>query len=260
MQQQIGNPLNYFMEKTMNRNGRETQNKSAVTAAERLMMLLAIAGLCFLAYDVAHAGGSPKPLQEQGQHQDQETDVDVDVSAGGGSALASATGGEAAAISGSTNEGNDNSNTINTENNSSNVVMVPNNNTESCVRVWGLAFGRNGESGALGIPWRSAKCDYEQAADDAFAAGEREWGWFWKCQNKNLAKSFKLDGDSWDEAMHRCHTKAVGHVTAFRQIDELREHIATLESQIAQHNDRMNTVAEECRESAERAHATCVDK
>ena len=31
------------------------------------------------------------------------------------------------------------------ENNSSNIVFVPNNNTENCLRVIGIAFGKNGD-------------------------------------------------------------------------------------------------------------------
>ena len=256
MQQPIDNPLNYFMEKTMKRT-----NKSAVTAAERLMMVLAVAGLCFMAWDVANAtGGSDRcddgSCNEVEVHVDQDTDVDVDAT--GGAAYAEAEGGYA--MSGSTNEGNDNSNTINTENNSSNIVLVPNNNTENCLRVFGIAFGQDGSAGSLGIPWRSRSCDLESAADDAFAAGEREWGWYWKCQNKNLARSFRLDGMSWDEARFECHKRAVGYATAVQTIMDLKSHIESLEAELAQNNARMNTVAEECRESAERAHATCVDE
>jgi len=68
------------------------------------------------------------------------------------------------------------------------IVLVPNNNTESCLRVFGIMFSNQQGGGGLGIPWRSKKCDYEQAADDAFAQGEQKLGWYWKCQNPNLYK------------------------------------------------------------------------
>ena len=114
--------------------------------------------------------------QVQGQMQGQTTDVDVTAQGGnaqGGAAYATATGGEAQsnAISGANNEGIDIDASDNSriENNSSNVVLVPNNNTENCLRVWGIAWGESGKSGALGVPWRSKKCDTEAAADDAAA-------------------------------------------------------------------------------------------
>ena len=127
-------------------------------------------------------------------------------------ATAEATGGAAASDA----TGGDASNQLNVEgdrveNNSSNVVLVPNNNTESCVRVWGIAFGKDGSSGALGIPWRSAKCDFEQAADDAFAAGERDLGWFWKCHNKNLYKQFRGKDESKESAIDDCHARMLAN-------------------------------------------------
>lgn len=148
------------------------------------------------------------------------------------------------------------------ENNSSNIVLVPNNNTESCLRVWGIAFGRNGESGALGIPWRSARCDYEQAADDAFAAGERELGWFWKCQNKSLYKTFKLEGMSNDEAKQECHKKAVGAVGNLKTIDTLREQLATSEDlrkiERDRHEKLTQQLKEQCEESKDRIADACM--
>lgn len=150
------------------------------------------------------------------------------------------------------------------ENNSSNVVLVPNNNTESCVRVFGLAFGKNGESGALGVPWRSKACDYEQAADDAFAAGERELGWFWKCQNKSLYKTFQLDGMSKDEAKHECHRKAVGVTDAYATIDKLKSDLEFLqeERQIErqQYQESKQRLNESCNESKDRILDACKGK
>lgn len=216
----------------------------------------------------AYAGGSkPVNQQHQGQVQGQAqaqiaegghggSSKAVGVGGGGGQGGHGGSGGTA------TNEGIDNTTSIssNTENNSSNVVLVPNNNTESCIRVWGLAFGKNGESGALGVPWRSARCDYEQAADDAFAAGERELGWFWKCRNKSLYRVFRKTGMTKDQAMNACHRNAVGHVTSASTIQGLTAKVERLENQVASHNDSMNRVAEECRESADRAHHSCVNK
>lgn len=138
------------------------------------------------------------------------------------------------------------------ENNSSNTVLVPNNNTESCLRVWGIAWGEGGKSGALGVPWRSKACDFEQAADDAFAAGERSLGWFWKCQNKSLARPFKLDGITWDEAKYLCHQKAVGVIDNLATIDKLRGDIKFLQNERnierAKCNESKNRIVEACQE------------
>jgi len=120
---------------------------------------------------------------------------------------------------------------MNTENSSSNVVLVPNNNTEPCLRIFGISFSSNGSAGGIGIPWRSKKCDYEQAADDAFAGGERELGWFWKCQNPNLYKSFKDKGEEADVAQGKCWNKMVGSVTDLNTIDGLRGRIEFLLSE-----------------------------
>jgi len=117
---------------------------------------------------------------------------------------------------------------MNTENSSSNVVLVPNNNTEPCLRIFGLSFSSNGSAGGIGIPWRSKKCDYEQAADDAFAGGERELGWFWKCQNPNLYKSFKDKGEEADVAQGKCWNKMVGSVTNLNTIEDLRGRVEFL--------------------------------
>jgi len=155
------------------------------------------------------------------------------------------------AAANSSNEGNSlNVEGDRVENNSSNVVLVPNNNTESCVRVFGLAFGKNGESGAVGFPWRSKACDYEQAADDAFAAGERELGWFWKCQNKNLYRTFKLDGMTNDEAKLECHKKAVGMNSALATIEDLERRLEAAED-LAEFRQSHKEVCEESLERCE---------
>lgn len=165
--------------------------------------------------------------QDQSQGQDQAQSQTINIG-GGGEPLAD--GGDLSMVT-DDDITIDASESNNIENNSSNVVLVPNNNTESCLRVWGIAFGKNGESAALGIPWRSKQCDFEQAADDAFAAGERELGWFWKCQNKSLYRIFRLDGMSDDEAKHECHKKAVGHVSNLQTIDKLKSDLAFIQNE-----------------------------
>ena len=160
-----------------------------------------------------------------------------------------ATGGQASASNDGVTVGGD---TSNVENNSSNIVLVPNNNTENCLRVFGFGFGKDGTSGGFGIPWRSKACDYEQAADDAFAAGERELGWFWKCQNKSLYKVFKLEGMSDDEAKNHCHQKAVGVIDAYATIDQLKRTIDFITSE-------REIEREKCSESKDRIVAGCYD-
>lgn len=178
----------------------------------------------------------------------------------GSSAVSSSAGGS------SSNEGNtiDASDHSSVENNSSNIVLVPNNNTEKCLRVWGVAWGKNGESGALGIPWRSAKCDFEQAADDAFAAGERESGWFWKCQNKNLYKRFKAKGESAESASQDCLDSMVGNITAMRTITTLTEQLETSEDlrkiERSRHEQLTEELGELCEESKDRIFAACTNK
>lgn len=179
-----------------------------------------------------------------------------DATATGGDA--SAYGGEATATGGvgtANNEGIDvqvdasDHSTTTTENNSSNIVLVPNNNTENCLRVWGLAFGRNGESAALGLPFRSKKCDYEQAADDAFAQGEREIGWFWKCENSNLSKSFK----EFDDPSAACLARMIGSMTATTLI-------ATQSQLIEDYEQREQELKQACNKSKNRMMEACVSK
>jgi hypothetical protein len=176
----------------------------------------------------------------------------------GSSAVSSSAGGS------SSNEGNniDASDHSSVENNSSNVVLVPNNNTEKCLRVWGIAWGKNGESGALGIPWRSARCDFEQAADDAFAAGERETGWFWKCQNKSLYKQFKDKDETAGQAKEQCVEKMLGNLIALRTIDTLREQLTTSEDLRKIERDRHERLTEQlngqCNEAKGRIAEACI--
>jgi len=156
--------------------------------------------------------------QAQGQGQEQAASATSDAIASSDSASSAVNEGIDVQVDASDNS------TTTTENNSSNIVLVPNNNTENCLRVWGLAFGRNGESAALGLPFRSKKCDYEQAADDAFAQGERELGWFWKCENSNLSKSFK----EHDDPSAACLDRMIGGMRATTTITTMTETIETL--------------------------------
>jgi hypothetical protein len=84
---------------------------------------------------------------------------------------------------------------------------VPNNNTENCLRVWGLSFGRDGTAGGLGVPQRSAACDYEQAADDAAALGNHRLAWYWRCHKKNIYKPFKQRGEDSATAIVQCYNE-----------------------------------------------------
>lgn len=150
------------------------------------------------------------------------------------------------------------------ENNSSNVVLVPNNNTESCLRVWGLGWGNASGSGGIGIPVRSKKCDYEQAADDAFAAGERDLGWFWKCENANLYKSFKDRGESKESAKIDCFDKMVGGVRATETISTMTKMIESLmeESRRQQkiYKEQSDLISQSCDEANDRVFAACAGK
>lgn len=190
--------------------------------------------------------------QEQGQLQTQGQEQ----TATGGNAVVSNS-----AMANASNEGNTTSVSSNTENNSSTSVLVPNNNTENCLRVFGFAWGKGGESGALGIPWRSKKCDYEQAADDAFAAGERENGWFWKCENANLYKSFQAKGESKSSAKGNCLSRMLGEVTAQTTITTLTEQVTTLtelrESELSEYRASRKRLTEMCNESKDRLFEAC---
>jgi hypothetical protein len=171
-------------------------------------------------------------------------------------------GGEGGAAN-ATNEGItvDTSEETRIENNSSNIVLVPNNNTENCLRVIGISFGNNGSAGALGWPYRSAKCDYEQAADDAFAAGEREIGWFWKCQNRNLYKKFKDKGETAEQAAQDCYHHMVGKVTLAKTVTSLTEQLRVSEEErrIARelHKESVERINAACNESKNRMMETC---
>lgn len=217
---------------------------------------IALIFLAGAAYATGNSSNNPDIVLEQDQDQYQKQDQGQYQKAQGGDAMATGTGT-------ATNEGIDidasENNSI--ENNSSNTVLVPNNNTENCLRVFGIAWGKGGESGALGLPWRSKKCDYEQAADDAFSAGERDTGWFWKCENPNLYKSFKSKGESKESAKTDCLSKMTQGVNQTQMIAMLREDLDQLqerrENDLEEYRRQLDSYKDECNESKNRIAETC---
>ena len=164
-----------------------------------------------------------------------------------------------------TNEGvdvdaSDNSTTT-TENNSSNVVLVPNNNTESCIRVWGIAWGKDGQSGALGWPWRSKQCDFGQAASAADAQGNHELGWYWRCHQKSLFKTFKGKGETREAAVEQCHEKMIGSVGMVNTIRMLKDQNAELNElrqiERSSYTKLTENLTEQCEESKGRIAEAC---
>ena len=227
--------------------------------ADAITALLAgmLAILClYLFIQEAGATSYKEPVKlEQGQAQGQAQQVDVASTAdSASSAEQSQTAQGGASSSSSSNDGVqvDASDQSSVENNSSNVVLVPSNNTESCVRVWGIAFGKDGTSGALGIPWRSKRCDLEQAADDAFAGGERDLGWFWKCHNKSLYKAFQSKGESAESAIDDCHTRMLATTSTSDVVRKLEERLQATENMLELQKSHQAV----CDESLER----CADK
>jgi len=130
-----------------------------------------------------------------------------------------------------------------TENTTTNTVLVPNNNTESCLRVFGLAFGNSDTSTVLGIPWRSGPCDLEASADDAFAQGNLVLGWMFKCKMKANKKAFGSEAD--------CIAQTTNVVDLLAEVDRLRSNIDTL----LQERDIDRT---ECEESKDRILEGCL--
>ena len=224
--------------------------ESLVAFAAGVMAFIMI----FMFIQEAGATNYKDPVKlEQGQAQGQAQQVDVASTAYSASSAEqsqTAQGGSAS----SSNDGVqvDASDQSSVENNSSNVVLVPSNNTESCVRVWGIAFGKDGTSGALGIPWRSKRCDLEQAADDAFAGGERDLGWFWKCHNKSLYKAFQSKGESPESAIDDCHTRMLATTSTSDVVRKLEERLQATENMLELQKSHQAV----CDESLER----CADK
>ncbi len=155
-----------------------------------------------------------KPDPAQGQEQEASAASTASSASDSASSAVSDALSESAAAAEASNEGNSLSVNENYESGPADLILVPNNNTENCLRVFGFAFGNNNGSGMFGIPWRSNACDYEGAADDAFAAGMHDLGWFWKCNNSSLYSRFKDKGESKQEAIEQCHAKALGELSS----------------------------------------------
>ena len=130
--------------------------------------------------------------QSQDQSQAQSQDVAVDVAT---------TSAATASLANASDQANSQTTTFTS---APSIVLVPNNNTENCLRVIGLSFANTSGGGGLGIPYRSAKCDFEQAGDDAFAQGNMRLGWFWKCHNSNLYKQFSRKGAKRGQKIEAC--------------------------------------------------------
>ena len=188
------------------------------------MKLLMLIGVLLLAGTAFATGGSDDDGdltqtqdqdQFQEQYQGQEQTVSIENAAAGGQAV---------------NEGNEQKVEFNSsaEAPAPDVIMIPNNNTEKCLRIFGLAFSTQDGGGGIGFPWRSAACDFEQAADDAFAGGERDLGWFWKCQSKNLYKPFRSKGESKESAMTDCQNRMMQGVSQTQMIAKLRDNLVEL--------------------------------
>ena len=191
------------------------------------VLLLIVPGLAFATGTKKDEPVKLEQNQGQAQQQSQEQATQVDVAndiATASTSISEAAGGSAV------NEGNSLSVESNYESGPADLVLVPNNNTESCLRVFGFAFGNKDASGMFGIPWRSAKCDYEQAADDAFAAGERDLGWFWKCQNKNLYKRFQSKGEEAKSAIDDCHVRMLATTSKDEVVRKLEERLEAAEN------------------------------
>ena len=233
--------------------------------AETIIAILAGVAAVFIGIELAHAGGNSHDDgididvdQHQGQQQGQEQNITI---GGGGEPLAD--GGD---LQMTTDDDISISENNSVENNSSNIVLVPNNNTENCLRVFGFGWGKDGTSGGFGIPWRSKACDYEQAADDAFAAGERELGWYWKCHNKTLYKPFyeRADGDSRDaakdDAIAACHTRAVGEITNLATIDQLRRSVEFYGAENSRLNEVLVNERQACKDQKDETYERCIEQ
>ena len=207
-------------------------------------------------------GGDPDPNQEQDQHQGQGQGQHQGQDQGqlqGQHQGQEAFGGDASANM----EGVDvqNNTQFSSESTNTNVVLVPNNNTEPCLRVIGISFGNSSGAGGIGWPYRSSKCDFEQAADDAFAAGERDIGWFWKCQNPNLHKRFKGKDEDRMKAAADCLEVMQKGVTQTDMIRELKEQLTALESlredDMIEYQRKLAGQKERCNETSNRIAETC---
>jgi len=182
--------------------------------------------------------------QYQDQTQGQETMVNVENASAGGQAI---------------NEGNDQKVEFNSnyESQAPDILMVPNNNTEKCLRIFGLSFSTEGGGGGIGFPWRSAPCDFEQAADDAFAGGERDLGWFWKCQSKNLYKPFRAKGESKESAIDDCQSRMMAGVSQANVISKLQSDLAELNLLRQNELEQYRQSRERCQNLTETLEENC---
>lgn len=199
--------------------------------------------------------------QEQDQHQDQDQGQDQTQSLENANTLNVET---AAAGGAANNEGNQQNIEIssNYEGGPADLVLVPNNNTERCLRVFGFSFGNTDGSGMLGLPFRSAQCDYGQFASAADAQGNLELGWYWRCHMKSAYRTFKDKGEKAETAISQCHDRMIGAVGMVRTIETLREQLTASEElrQIERnrHENLTEELSEQCEESKDRIAAACV--
>jgi hypothetical protein len=238
-------------------------------------MLLTLAWICIPAYATGNqnhecqgghncnegGNGQAEATSEATATAESTATADATVYSEGGAGGAGGEGGAASA----TNEGNsidiDASENNNIENNSSNIVLVPNNNTEKCLRVFGFAFGADGDSAAFGVPWRSKQCDYKGFASDADAQGNLELGWYWRCHMKTAYKTFKDKNESTETAIQQCHDRMIGAVGMVKTISTLTEQLAFSENErrIARekHSESTERLTQACEESKDRILQAC---
>lgn len=234
--------------------------------AENLIAFLSgvLAFVCFYMLIEEAGATSTKPhSQDQGQAQDQSQTATADAASSSVSeSVSTSDSASSASNEGNTLEGGDvNVGGDSVENNSSNVVLVPNNNTESCVRVWGIAFGRDSDSAALGIPWRSGSCDFSQAASAADAQGNLELGWYWRCHMKNLYKTFRDSSETKEEAIRECHERMIEPGKKDAIIEELTRKLEVAVDEGARERSRLNKALvderQKCKEQTDRAVEGC---
>lgn len=182
--------------------------------------------------------------QYQGQEQMQNQSLNVESAAAGGSAV---------------NEGNEQNVNFNSvaEARAPDIVMVPNNNTEKCLRIFGLSISTQDGAAGIGFPWRSAPCDFEQAADDAFAGGERDLGWFWKCQNKNLFKRFRSKGESDESAITDCQDRMMKGVSQASMIARLQQDVAELNQLREEELEQYRQSRQRCQDLTAKLEENC---
>lgn len=199
-------------------------------------------------------------LQAQGQLQGQQQSAAAEsASSSAASAASTATSTASAAVETSaSNEGNSLSVNEKHERSAPPTVLVPNNNTARCIKVYGFSGSNVSGSAMFGWPVRDKDCDFEAAADDAFAAGERSLGWFWKCHEKSLYKPYynRQRGQSRAAAQAAatevCQAAMVQTADAQAEIDYLHSVIDHLHGRIEQLGDQAADTQRACREDKDR--------